>query len=87
MGRGAGAAEGGEGQQAGQQAGHPSDRGGWRQVLWGRGGHDLTGGGRQARMLEAVPFKGVGGRDSRRRGLEAAWAGARGPGAAPAPNR
>jgi hypothetical protein len=27
-------------------------------------------------MLNTVPFKGVGGRDSRRRGLEQAWAGA-----------
>jgi len=27
-------------------------------------------------MLETAPFKGVGGRGARRRGLEEAWAGA-----------
>ena len=46
---------------------------------WGRcerGGHDLAGGGWQAQMLNTAPFKGVGGRDSRRRELEEAWAGA-----------
>jgi hypothetical protein len=76
MGRCAGAGEGGEGEQAGQEAGHPAQRGCWRQGRWGRGGHDLAGGGRQARMLNTVPFKGVGGRDSRRRELEEVWAGA-----------
>ena len=47
---------------------------GW--VRWGGGGHDLAGGGRQALMLESAPFKRVGGRNSRWRGLEEAWAGA-----------
>jgi hypothetical protein len=76
MGRCAGVAECGEGEQAGQEAGRPAQRGCWRQGRWGRSGHDLAGGGRQARMLNTAPFKGVGGRDSRRRELEQAWAAA-----------
>jgi hypothetical protein len=70
MGRCAGAAEGGEGQQAGQEAGRPAQHGCWRQGRWGRSRHDLAGGGRQARILESAPFKGVGGR-----GVSAAGAG------------
>ena len=76
MGRCAGPGEGGEGQQAGQEAGLLAERRRWRQGRWGRSGHDLAGGGRQARMLESAPFKGVGGGDSRRREREEAWAGA-----------
>ena len=76
MGRCAGAGEGGEGEQAGQEAGLLAERRRWRQGRWGCSGHDLAGGGRQAWMLESAPFKGVGGRDSRRRELEEAGAAA-----------
>jgi hypothetical protein len=75
MGRCAGAGEGGEGEQAGQKAGRPAHRGCWREGRWGRSRHDLAGDGRQARILESPPFKGVGGRGAQRRGLEEAWAG------------
>jgi len=100
MGRRAGGGEGGEGQQAGQEAGlvaerrrwhgprqrrrspeasdmkHPTPPGCWRQGPRGRSEDDLASGGRQARMIETDPLKGVGGRDSLRRRLEAAWGGA-----------
>jgi len=95
---GAGGGERGEGHQAGQEAGHPARRGCWRQGRWGRGGHDLAGGGRQARMLESAPFKRVGagilgGGGWRGRGWGASGAGggvgwdARGRGVARATNR
>ena len=54
--------------------GHDQGAGGMGAVRTRR--HDLAGGGWQAQMLNTAPFKGVGGRDSRRRELEEAWAGA-----------
>lgn len=76
MGRRTGGGEGGEGEQAGQEAGRPAQRGGWRQGAWRRCGHDQAGGGRQARMLMTTLFKGVEGRDPLGRELEVAWDGA-----------